>query len=188
MVLVLVLVPVIEIVKATARKYRREIRVGVRSSPAQYGGVEGVGVEWCARTCPCFSLVPLDISDASVVQKFSKEVLYGPNGKPLYAFYARDDSGNAAAAVRKEGVVGKASSTTQEGRREEEDPARLSATDKEIERKVLFKLLREEEEAVSQLRAQQLEGKSAGRRIAGSWGASLLVSLSALVVPMFLLR
>ena len=115
-------------------------------------------------------------------QKFSKEVLYGPNGKPLYAFYARDDSGNSAAAVQKERAGEQLATGAQQ------DPARLSATDKEIERKVLFKLVREEEEAESQLRAQQLEDKSAGGRIAGSWGASLLVSVSAFVVPMLLLR
>ena len=85
----------------------------------------------------------------SNLQKFSKEVVYGPNGKPLYAFYARDEAGNSGAAVSKE----------KDEEREQhawESSSGLSETDKEIERKVLFKLLREEEEAGSQLRAQQL--------------------------------
>ena len=119
------------------------------------------------------------------VQKFSKEVVYGRNGKPLYAFYARDDAGNAAVAMRTE----KANTGEQQLSDSRENAADLSETDKEIERKVLFKLLREEEEAASvQARAQQLEGKSVGARMASSWSVSLVVSLAALVAPLLLLR
>jgi hypothetical protein len=103
-------------------------------------------------------------------------VLYGPNGKPLYAFYARDPSGNPAAVANRGGQKLKETSTGGMG---------LSESDKEIERKVLFKLLREEEQ---QVRQQQLDEKSAGARATSSWGVSLLVSLFALAAPLLMLR
>jgi len=111
-------------------------------------------------------------------KKFSKDVLYGPNGKPLYAFYARDADGNSAAAVTIEKGGGQLASS-----QPKDDGAGLSATDKEIERKVLFKLLREEEKETSNVRQQKLEEKSAAVRPGGSWVASLVVSL-ALFAPL----
>lgn len=120
------------------------------------------------------------------MQKFSKEVLYGPNGKPLYAFYARSDEAPASPA----GQTG-AEQQLAGGRKGAADTANsagLSEADKEIERKVLFKLLREEQEEAAQLREQRLADDSAGGRVASSWGASLLVSVAAVVVPLLALH
>ena len=124
------------------------------------------------------------------MQKFSKEVLYGPNGKPLYAFYARSDD-VAAAKTRQTGVEQKEKLTSgREGTASDGNSAGLSEADKEIERKVLFKLLREEQEEAAQLREQKLAENSAGGRVAGStsWVASLLVSAAVFVAPLLVLR
>ncbi|MGB1592778.1 MAG: hypothetical protein ACPIOQ_08500 [Promethearchaeia archaeon] len=113
-------------------------------------------------------------------KKFSKEVLYGPNGKPLYAFYARDA---ATAAKVSSGGAGERQLAA---RAPQASPA-LSQKDKEIERRVLFKLLREEEEQASSFkaRAQQLEEeKSRAVRVASSSHAALVVSVMAVVLPL----
>ena len=113
-------------------------------------------------------------------KKFSKEVLYGPNGKPLYAFYARDA---ATAAKVSSGGAGERQLAS---RAPQASPA-LSQKDKEIERRVLFKLLREEEEQASSFkaRAQQLEEeKSRAVRVASSSYAALVVSVVAVVLPL----
>jgi len=120
------------------------------------------------------------------LQKFSKEVLFGPNGKPLYAFYARNGDGNSAAALAMQ--KGGGSQVARQSDNAGLSRAGLSATDKEIERKVLFKLLREEEQESSHLRQQQLEEKSAGVRTAGSWASILLVSFAALCAPLLFLH
>ena len=113
-------------------------------------------------------------------KKFSKEVLYGPNGKPLYAFYARDA---ATAAKVSSGGAGERQLAS---RAPQASPA-LSQKDKEIERRVLFKLLREEEEQASSFKAreQQLEEeKSRAVRVASSSYAALVVSVMAVVLPL----
>ena len=114
-------------------------------------------------------------------QKFSKEVLYGPNGKPMYAFYARGADDDAA----KGAALGNGGEGEQKLAHSNKDSASgLSETDKEIERKVLFKLLREEEQEAHEVREQKLADESAGSRAAASWGVSLLVSLAAVAVPL----
>ena len=117
-------------------------------------------------------------------QKFSKEVLYGPNGKPMYAFYARGADDGAA----KGAALGNAEGKQKLAHSHKESPSGLSETDKEIERKVLFKLLREEEQEAHELREQKLADESAGSRVAASWGVSLLVSLAAVAVPLVALH
>ncbi|KAJ1483393.1 hypothetical protein T484DRAFT_1800502 [Baffinella frigidus] len=138
----------------------------LRREAAAGGGLQGPAPGQSEVEIPRFS-----------PHKYAKEVVYGPNGLPAYALYGSQsgpEGARAAGSAPHRGVArgrthARGAAATRGGGGGAGDGG-LSAEDREIENKVLFKLLRAE---------QTLQQEGAGAR--GSAPSMLLLAVGTLV-------